>query len=97
LTVKTFPGPFSIEQVVDCNSNSFGCNGGFPSDAFTYVAKNGIETAAEYPYTGSAGSCQYNSTLAYKNVTSGLGVVNPVKNSQKLKNAVKQRPVVVAV
>jgi len=56
----------SIEQIVDCDTagQDQGCNGGFPSGAYTYVqGAGGIDSYASYPYTaegGQSGSCQYN-------------------------------------
>jgi len=56
----------SMEQIVDCdtNGNDQGCNGGFPTGAYSYVqSAGGIEDYNDYPYTaggGSAGSCAYN-------------------------------------
>jgi cathepsin F len=56
----------SMEQIVDCDTNGQdqGCNGGFPTGAYTYVQQaGGIESYNAYPYTaggGQAGSCQYN-------------------------------------
>jgi cathepsin F len=56
----------SIEQIVDCDTagQDQGCNGGFPSGAYSYVqGAGGIDSYASYPYTaegGQSGSCQYN-------------------------------------
>jgi len=56
----------SMEQIVDCDvdGSDQGCNGGFPTGAYSYVqSAGGIESYADYPYTaedGYAGSCQYN-------------------------------------
>jgi len=55
----------SMEQIVDCDTagQDQGCNGGFPTGAYTYVqGAGGIENYNDYPYTaggGQAGSCQY--------------------------------------
>lgn len=88
---------FSEQQIVDCDTTSYGCNGGFPIEAFRYVAKNGIEPESDYPYSAQDGSCKYNPAYAYKNVTSGGVAVNTFKNPNALKNAIYNQPVVVLV
>jgi len=73
---------------MDCDSLSFGCNGGLPSNAFQYVAKNGIERSEDYPYKGVNQNCQYDSKKAFKNVTAGLGYINTVNNTEKMKKSI---------
>lgn len=84
----------SPQQLVDCDSQSDGCEGGYANKAFKYIAKNGITTEAKYPYTGKRGAC--------KNV--GPPVVNVsdagyvLRNSEEsLKVAVARQPVVVTI
>jgi C1A family cysteine protease len=59
-------GTLSTEQVVQCDTVSYGCNGGWPENAYTYVKyHNGIESEADYPYTSSkgvTGVCQSDSS-----------------------------------
>jgi len=56
----------SMEQIVDCDTGGQdqGCNGGFPTGAYTYVeGAGGIEAYSDYPYTaesGESGQCQFN-------------------------------------
>ena len=42
----------SSQQLVDCNMNNFGCNGGDFGTAFNYAAKSGLELDSSYPYVG---------------------------------------------
>lgn len=49
----------SPQQIVSCDKKSSGCNGGDPSTAYTYIAANGIETDADYPYTAKTGTCKF--------------------------------------
>jgi C1A family cysteine protease len=52
----------SVEQIVQCDSTSYGCSGGWTENAYNYVKKaGGIETEAAYPYSsynGATGRCQ---------------------------------------
>lgn len=60
---KTWLSP---EQLVDCDSRSSGCNGGWPEWAYDYVRKaGGIELESDYPYSayyGNSGSCKASSS-----------------------------------
>jgi hypothetical protein len=49
----------SEQNLVDCVTASYGCNGGRQSDAFNYVKSNGgIDSEASYPYTAKNGTCK---------------------------------------
>jgi C1A family cysteine protease len=51
----------SMQQVVDCDTTCYGCNGGWTYLAFQYViSAGGIDTYGSYPYTAQDGSCAYN-------------------------------------
>ncbi len=53
------------QQLVDCCDLSAGCNGGFPEGGYTCIEwEKGIETAAQYPYTGQTGTCQLTNGVA---------------------------------
>ncbi len=41
----------SAQQLVDCDLNNEGCNGGVTPEAFAYLKKFGLETESAYPYT----------------------------------------------
>jgi C1A family cysteine protease len=56
----------SPEQLVQCDSTSHGCNGGWTENAYNYVKKaGGIELNSAYPYSsysGTTGKCIADST-----------------------------------
>jgi len=55
----------SEQQLVDCDHQSSGCNGGLEEWAFKYVIKqgsHGIDTQSSYPYTARDGSCDTSKT-----------------------------------
>jgi C1A family cysteine protease len=46
----------AVEQIVQCDKTSQGCNGGWTESAYKYVKNNGgLEIDADYPYTSGAG------------------------------------------
>lgn len=51
----------SEQELVDCDSTSLGCSGGFTKTAFDWVIKNGgISEEANYPYRARDGVCKSN-------------------------------------
>lgn len=57
----------SEEQIVDCDTQCYGCGGGWMDKAFEYVIGNdGDDTEGSYPYTagtsGAGGTCNFNSS-----------------------------------
>jgi C1A family cysteine protease len=63
----------SAEQITQCDKTSYGCNGGWTENAYTYVKNaGGIETEANYPYTsyqGVTGTCKSDSSKFVVKVT----------------------------
>jgi len=47
------------QQLVDCDTEESGCNGGMESDAINWIAANGGQCATkDYPYTARDGTCK---------------------------------------
>jgi len=86
---------FSEQQLVDCEKQSQGCNGGLMDYAFAYTAKQGIEQESDYPYKAVDQKCKYAKKKAV-NVNKGFKDVE--KNSaDALKAALVAAPVSVAI
>jgi len=51
----------SVQQIVDCDDASrYGCNGGWPYQAWEYIeAQGGQDLLSCYPYVGHAEGCRY--------------------------------------
>jgi len=59
LTPATFK-PLAPQQIVDCDKNDGGCNGGDTPTAYEYVIKaGGQDTEASYPYHAVNQACQF--------------------------------------
>ena len=87
---------FSEQELVDCDKQSEGCNGGFMDYAFEYLESNGFCTGAQYPYKARDQTCQ-----AAKLCTAGpmdkAFVDIPEGNENSLLDSLQVGPVAVAV
>nr|QBH22528.1 papain-family protein [Oldenlandia affinis] len=90
--------PLSEQQLVDCDrAKNQGCNGGLMNFAFDYILKNkGLNSGANYPYTGVDGVCNLQKSGVAATKITGHQVV-PVNNEKALLQAVANQPVSVAV
>jgi KDEL-tailed cysteine endopeptidase len=86
---------FSEQNFVDCVTADDGCDGGWPIDAMSYAAQNGVESEDDYPYVGQTKSCSFDKTKAYQ-VNSGYYNVTP-KSLDQMKAAIVSQPVSVGV
>lgn len=83
----------SPQELVDCESTSVGCSGGYPDHALQYIVEHGLELEKDYPYTARDGTCHAKDTQ-YK--LSGCFEVPP--NDEKvLQQAVAVAPVIVLI
>lgn len=48
----------SQQEVLDCDTASMGCNGGYEHRALQYIYANGVNTYGQYPYQGAQGGCR---------------------------------------
>jgi len=51
----------SPQQIVDCDTNDYGCEGGDPPTAYEYIiGAGGLESEQDYPYYAEDGNCKFN-------------------------------------
>jgi C1A family cysteine protease len=55
------PDNLSMQQIVDCCTAAYGCQGGWTYVAYQYVEQaGGLDSLASYPYTAQNGQCEFN-------------------------------------
>ncbi|PUZ59370.1 hypothetical protein GQ55_4G035600 [Panicum hallii var. hallii] len=87
----------SEQELIDCDSQDSGCNGGDMGNAFQFVINNGgIDTEADYPFIGKDGTCD--AIRENKKVVSiDSYEMVPPNNEKALQKAVANQPVSVAI
>lgn len=75
----------SVQQIIDCDTNNLGCNGGDPLVALKYAKSSGLSNAASYAYMNKKGNCQKQEPISE---ISGVSKVNLRGNEAKLKDIV---------
>jgi len=54
---------FAEQQIVDCDTTDYGCNGGWMENAMDYITKaGGLMLTKDYPYTAEDGQCAFDIT-----------------------------------
>ncbi|XP_010058982.2 senescence-specific cysteine protease SAG39-like [Eucalyptus grandis] len=86
----------SVQQLVDCETTSYGCGGGYLDNSFKYIIQNqGIASDNSYAYEGVAGTCD--ATKAAKHTTQIKGFRDVPSREDELMKAVAQQPVSVII
>ena len=85
----------SEQQMVDCDTNSHGCQGGLQEFGMEYMEANTQELEADYPYTATNGKCQTDAALG-KVLVSQIHEVQ-AESVDQLKAAIAQGPVSVTI
>lgn len=57
-TIKKTQIDLSVQELVDCSTADYGCDGGWPTNTYEYIRDNGIQNAASYPYYGNQYYCE---------------------------------------
>jgi cathepsin L len=98
---KLHKGPLvslSEQNILDCDTQAYGCSGGWMDWAFAYVERNGgIDTEASYPYEAVKKACRYNPADKGASIN-GYQDVTPYGNENALANAIASvGPISVAI
>jgi len=81
------------QQLVDCDKEEQGCNGGFESDAIQWIADNGGQCAQkDYPYTARDGTCKKTCVPI-----AGVTAVTRFTGESNLQSNLNNQPCTVAV
>jgi KDEL-tailed cysteine endopeptidase len=91
----TAPG-LSEQQLVDCDTESDGCQGGLMDFAFAYEKNHTMCSEEEYPYKGQDSKCNDSVCAAQSFKVVGFTDVTP-NSKDAMKLAIDQQPVSVAV
>lgn len=87
---------FSEQQLLDCTSGNYGCNGGFMENCYSYLKVRRSMRARDYPYLGYKSTCKYNMDKGV--FTYIKGYVNVARNDPAAHmRALAERPLVAAV
>ncbi|EER88858.1 ervatamin-B [Sorghum bicolor] len=88
----------SEQEIIDCDTQDSGCNGGQMENAFQFVIDNGgIDSEADYPFIATDGTCDANKANDEK-VAAIDGFVEVASNNETaLQEAVAIQPVSVAI
>uniref|UniRef100_A0A383W0W1 LysM domain-containing protein n=1 Tax=Tetradesmus obliquus TaxID=3088 RepID=A0A383W0W1_TETOB len=83
------------KQLVDCNRENNGCNGGnFPA-AFDYIIQNGLTTSTNYPYVAQQSMCPAQLPEIVSRLSSYTQL--PVNDEAAMYEALKTGPIVVGI
>ncbi|KAI3414814.1 uncharacterized protein J3R85_015854 [Psidium guajava] len=84
----------SEQQLIDCDTEAYGCDGGLPDIAFKYIIDNeGIASEDTYPYKGKVGTCDSTTQQAAQI----KDFVDVPPGEEELLKAVAQQPVSVGI
>ena len=87
----------SEQQLVDCSTVNYGCNGGWPEEGFNYFMTSKSMSEASYPYTAMDGTCKYNSSATTGVYSSGTYVAIESNNTAAMKAGLFYKPLSVYI
>merc|ERR1719240_1501456 len=89
-------GSYAEQQLVDCDTRSDGCSGGYNQYGISYIGNTGVASESGYPYTARDGTCRSSVSKALaKGAIAGYNSVS--KNNAGLQSALNSVPVSVTV
>lgn len=86
---------FAEQELVDCDTTSYGCNGGWQSHGFQYFEQHVAEHESDYTYTAKDGKCKYDSSKGTVKVSTFANV--PANSADQLKAAIAKGPTSVTI
>eukprot|EP01090_Pellita_catalonica_P008282 TRINITY_DN18_c0_g2_i1.p1 TRINITY_DN18_c0_g2~~TRINITY_DN18_c0_g2_i1.p1 ORF type:complete len:326 (+),score=62.01 TRINITY_DN18_c0_g2_i1:25-1002(+) len=88
----------SMQQVVDCDTTSYGCGGGWPYLAYAYLeSAGGQDSYASYPYTAENGQCVFKSADVVAKLSGWSYVTKDESESEMVSYLVEHGPLSVCV
>nr|AHA62774.1 papain-like cysteine protease [Solanum demissum] len=86
---------FSEQELLDCTTNNYGCNGGFMTNAFDFIIENGgISIESDYEYQGQQYTCRSQEKTAAVQISSYQVVP---EDETSLLQAVTKQPVSIGI
>lgn len=86
----------SEQQLVDCNTQNYGCNGGYMSRAFQYIRQNRITTNHSYPYEAVRRTCRRRGTSPLFSIR-GYGLVRSTASMSTVQQLAKEHVLVIGI
>ncbi|XP_058763407.1 ervatamin-B-like [Vicia villosa] len=87
----------SAQELLDCDSGSDGCDGGYTTSTFEWVIGNkGVALESDYPYTGKKGVCKA-SKIPNSPISAIKSFDRVTKTEKGLLSAVTKQPISVMV
>lgn len=86
---------YSIQQLLDCDTANYGCDGGWMYEGFEYVSNNGILTTQEYgDFAQRKNTCHYDINLRQDGRLRDIGYLErDRKSNDELRALVAKQPV----
>uniref|UniRef100_A0AC34Q3U1 Peptidase C1A papain C-terminal domain-containing protein n=1 Tax=Panagrolaimus sp. JU765 TaxID=591449 RepID=A0AC34Q3U1_9BILA len=77
----------SEQQLINCDTSDFGCNGGWFPNAYTYAKTKGLSSETTNPYKAAVGTCTTTSGTVVK--VANYTQIKP-RDTTSIKNALSQ-------
>jgi cathepsin F/cysteine peptidase B len=76
----------SVEELLDCSTQNYGCNGGELPASYQWIIQNGgLDSAADYPYTAGGGTVPACQTNKLKHIVASFSsFVNLAQNEKDI-------------